>query len=101
MIGQCRRQDNVASLAKLSVLVSKQDLLWVVATRFAMCDIALSATLPYHALYSCELKLKSSAIPATMQMGREVIYCADMSGGGTMELRGVRLIYDKRTPWGI
>jgi len=81
MIGQCRRQDDVASLAKLSVLVSKQDLLWVVATRFAMCDIVLSATLPYHALYSCELNLKSSAIPATMQMGREVIYCADMSGG--------------------
>jgi len=49
MIGQCRRQDNFASLR---VLVSKQDLLppFVFATRFAMCDIALPATLFYHAL---------------------------------------------------
>ena len=29
-----------------------------------------------------------------------MIYCADTSGGGTMESSGVRLIYDKRTPCG-
>ena len=27
-------------------------------------------------------------------------YCADTSGGGTMESRGVRLVSDKRTPCG-
>jgi len=47
MTGQCRAQDNIASLR---VLVSKQDLLFVVATRFAICDIILSTTLSYHAL---------------------------------------------------
>jgi len=43
MTGQCREQDNVASLR---VLVSKQDSLFVVATRFAICDIILSAHCP-------------------------------------------------------
>jgi len=52
MTGQCRGQDNVASLR---VLVSKQDLLFIVATRPAICDIILSATLSYHALYSTVL----------------------------------------------
>jgi len=47
MTGQYRAQDNIASLR---VLVSKQDLLFVVATRFAICDIILSTTLSYHAL---------------------------------------------------
>ena len=45
--GQCREQDNVASLR---VLGSKQVSLFVVATRFAICDIILSATLSYHTL---------------------------------------------------
>ena len=47
MIGQCRRQDNIPSLAKLSVLVSKQDLLLVVAAIFATYDIILSVILSY------------------------------------------------------
>jgi len=39
MIGQCRRKDNVASLRVLLVqVVSKPDLLLVVATRFAVRD---------------------------------------------------------------
>jgi len=49
---QCRREDNVATLRKSSVLVDKQDLLWMVATSFATRDIILSATLAAHALDS-------------------------------------------------
>jgi len=43
MTGQCRGQDNVASLR---ILVSKHDILFVVVTRFAICDIILSPTCP-------------------------------------------------------
>jgi len=32
-------------------MIGKQYLLFVVAARFAICDIILPATLPYHALY--------------------------------------------------
>jgi len=47
MAGQCRGQDNVASLR---VLVIKQDLLFVVAAGFAVCDILLSCSLSYCAI---------------------------------------------------
>ena len=50
MTGQYRRLGYVASLEKSSVLVSKQGLLWLVATKFASSDIILSATLSCHAL---------------------------------------------------
>lgn len=47
MTGQCHRQGDVEYLR---VLVCKQYLLLVVATRFAMRDTILSATLSYRAL---------------------------------------------------
>ena len=36
---------------------------------------------------------------ATIQIGREVIYLAGPSSGGTMESRGVEVIDDWRTPY--
>jgi len=51
MTGQCRRQDNVASLR---VLVSKPELLLVAATRFAMRD-----TIPSDIVLSCSLPVEN------------------------------------------
>ena len=54
MISHFRRQETVASLAKLWVLVSKRNLPRVAAATFTICDIILSAALSYHGLYSLQ-----------------------------------------------